>query len=118
MIIAINFTFFVKAKNKDKALKIFNSIKNKILEIQEVSLEPYWKEKNMFVIKAIYPLDIVDPEHAVFTTLSIVNILSNDINIQGPIVFEDGSLIFSGYCNKTTISGLDFFTFSLHKHEN
>ena len=58
---AIRFTFFIKAKNKEKAIKVVNKIKNEISELEFVSIEPYWKEVNMFEVESNYRLDIKKP---------------------------------------------------------
>ncbi|MFJ8261014.1 hypothetical protein ACIQ4I_03500 [Rummeliibacillus sp. NPDC094406] len=114
---AIMFTFFIKAKNKEKALKVVNKIKNESSELEIVSIEPYWKEDNMFVVESSYSLDLNKPELAVFITLRVVNILGDDIRIEGPNIYENGLLDFSGQCCDSRIPGVELISFSIDNFE-
>ncbi|MEI5906872.1 hypothetical protein WAK64_07345 [Bacillus spongiae] len=109
----VSWRFYINAKTKEKAQTVIKRIEQVVGELKVNSLKHYWKDKRLFEVECKSLFQVEDPEKAIFSILMLVNQLGNDINVVGPLLYENGKVEFSGYCSRRSIIGLEWFHFDI-----
>ncbi|MFV2050714.1 hypothetical protein KDJ21_018410 [Metabacillus litoralis] len=113
----IEWRMYISATSKVKAQIVIERLKQEIGQFKILALDQYWKDKSLFELIGKSSLQIEEPERAVFYILKLVNKLGGDINITGPITYENDRLEFEGVCSSPTIIGLSWFYFHIDNFE-
>ena len=106
----IGWRIYINASSKEKAERVIKRISKEIGEIEVLSFDVYWKDHSLYELECKTKLQIEEAEKAVFYTLQLVNQLGREIQVIGPIIYEDG-MLFSGYCTKPSIIGVSWLHF-------
>ncbi|MEK4760047.1 hypothetical protein MHH85_07280 [Viridibacillus sp. FSL E2-0187] len=109
----ISWRMYIKATSKEKAQKVIKRVKQEIGDIEVVSLQPYWKDETLFELNCETPLMIEEPEISVFEVLRLSNQMANDINVIGPVIYENNRVQFEGVCSSPNVVGIHWFHFRI-----
>ncbi|MEY2196807.1 hypothetical protein AB7942_29455 [Neobacillus sp. BF23-41] len=102
----IGWRFYINAKTKDKAQNVLTRIEKVTDKLKIISLEQYWKDNSLFEVYCDSSFQVDEPEKAIFEVLVLVNQLGHDIEVVGPLLYENDQVEFSGYCSRPSIVGL------------
>ncbi|MDN3450377.1 hypothetical protein QMA09_09250 [Planococcus sp. APC 3906] len=114
MFATIEWRFFIDTVSKEKAQKIIDDLSNKIGAITIISLEHYWKDKSKYDLTCSTPLQIEQPEDAVFQVLLLAGQLGNEITVMGPRIVEAKQVEFEGICSTPKMKGIYWFHFEIN----
>jgi hypothetical protein len=109
----INWRFYISAITKEKAHNVIKRIEKVTGKLKINQLEQYWKDETLFEVFCNSSFQVCEPEKAIFEALVLVNQLGHDIEVVGPLLYENGQVQFSGYVSRTSIAGLKWFHFHL-----
>jgi hypothetical protein len=109
----IGWRFYINAKSKEKAEAVLTRIESVIGKLKVSSLEQYWKDKSLYEIECRSLFQVNDPEKAIFNVLVLVNQLGHEIDVVGPLIYENEQVEFSGNCSRPSIVGVNWFHFYL-----
>lgn len=92
----ITWEFLLDVTTKEKAQRVINRLSNEIGEIEVLSLEQYWKDQSQsqYKLECKTPLQIVEPEKAVFKVLQVAKKLGGEISVIGPNISEVSQVEF------------------------
>lgn len=107
----VGWRFYINAKTKEKAQTVLKRIEQVVGEIEVNSLKQYWKDNNLFEVECKSLFQVEEPEKAIFNVLILVNQLGHDIDVVGPLLYEEGQVEFEGNCTRPSIIGLEWFHF-------
>lgn len=107
----VGWQFFINAKTEEKAKTVLKRIEQVVGKLEINSLKRYWKDNNLYVAECKSIFRIEEPEKAIFNILVLVNQLAHDIEVVGPLLYENGQVEFEGNCSRTSIIGLEWFRF-------
>ncbi|WML52219.1 hypothetical protein RCG17_22960 [Neobacillus sp. PS3-12] len=109
----IGWRFYINAKTKDNAQNVLTRIEKVTGNLKISSLEQYWKDNSLFEVYCDSSFQVEEPEKAIFEVLLLVNQLGHDIDIVGPLLYENEQVEFSGNCSRPSIVGLKWLHFYL-----
>lgn len=108
---AIGWRIYINATTKEKArivLKRFEQVSGK-MEVS--SFKQYWKDESLFEIECKSIFQVEETEKAIFNVLILVNQLGHDIDVIGPLIYENKQTSFEGNCTRPSIVGVKWFHF-------
>ncbi|MGF6947733.1 hypothetical protein QF028_000226 [Neobacillus sp. B4I6] len=109
----IGWRFYINAKTEEKAQNVIKRIENVTGKLKISLLEQYWKDNSLFEVYCESSFQVCEPEKAIFEVLVLVNQLGHDIEVVGPLLYENEQVEFSGYVSTSSIVGLNWFHFYL-----
>jgi hypothetical protein len=107
----VGWRIYINAKTKDKAQNVLTRIEKVVGKLTIISFEQYWKDKSQFEVECKSSFQENEPEKAIFKVLVLVNQLGHEIDVMGPLLYENGQVEFSGNCSRPSIVGLNWFHF-------
>jgi len=109
--------FRINSENKvDSMIKKLEKIIEKPIKV--INSQKYWKDNSLFEVHFTTSLEIEEVEKAIFEVLKTYKLIGYDCHIIGPNCYEGERWSLEGICSRTSLSGLEWISFSIQNYSN
>lgn len=114
----IEWRCYIKAKSKEKVMRVIQRMENLIGEIKVQNCKKYWKDESNFEVQFTSILNIKEKEHAVYNALQIVDNIAHSWEIAPPLEYENNRILFKGLSIHGKVPGLTWVEFIISNYED